>query len=216
MRDNERNEKGAAMSDERPQDLALGDGALAMSPAVADRTLRRLQWLRWGSMRWLAPLAIVALAAVAIATSHTPWEGQSRTFAVAGIVAALALVAAAGMRGGVVVALAIAGAVVFAASEGREPGFGMAHGWRCTAMEWAVAAGPLAALFWYSRREVLRFAPSTVAAVAAAGAMGGDAVLHVLCTGTELAPHVWLFHFGGLLVIALAAGLIAKRGRVSP
>lgn len=194
----------------RPTDLALSGADVAMPRAVAERAMCRLRWVRWGALRWLLPVVVAASLGVAIAGSHAPWEGNARGLALVGIAVAVTLIVTAGMMGTLVVAFAVMGASALAASEGRLPGFAAEHGWRCTLTEWAVAAGPLVALWWYSRREVLRFAPMTVAAVAAAGALAADAALHVLCPGKDLAPHVWLFHFGGFVAITLGAGLIAR------
>lgn len=200
---------GALLSEERPRDLALGGGDFTAPPEVAVRALRRLRWSRWGALRVLLPAAVLAMVAGAIAGARSPWQGDARVPAVIGIAVALGLVVAAGMMGRVTLALAFGGALAFAALEGRAPGAAFEHGWRCTLIEWAVAAGPLAALWWYARREVLQFAPLTVAAVAAGGAFAGDAALHVLCGARELVGHVWLFHFGGLLLAAALAATVA-------
>lgn len=195
----------------RPTDLRLPPATLMLPPALAERILRRLRWARWGAMRWLSPLALATMVGVTIVGSHTPFQGDARILAVSGIAFAGLLTVATGTMSALAIGLVLVSAIGLAASEGRMFGLAAEHGWRCTLTEWVVAAGPLAALWWYSRREVLRFSPLTVAAVAAVGAFAGDAALHVLCLGTMLAPHVWLFHFGGLVAIVAAAALLARR-----
>jgi hypothetical protein len=72
------------------------------------------------------------------------------------------------------------------------------------------AALPLAALMSMTRRASFASSPQTAAAIAAAGALLGQAALHLTCQAHDQRSHLWVFHTGAL-VVAIMAGLAAGR-----
>jgi hypothetical protein len=53
--------------------------------------------------------------------------------------------------------------------------------------------------------------PGALAQAAAAGALAGQAALHLGCSMHAQAPHLWVFHVGGVALAALAGWLVESR-----
>src|SRR5213075_415824 len=127
-------------------------------------------------------------AAAAIAAFWVPFlfsrhrEPEAWTAALAVLALATALAATAGaLKAGALVALAASAGFAFAA--GGVPGFPSALatqlGVDCFIVEMVSAAMPLGAAAWLARRGNLQ--PGALAQAAAAGALAGQALLHVTC-----------------------------------
>ena len=78
------------------------------------------------------------------------------------------------------------------------------------AIELFAAVVPLAAtaaLLWRRRVAV---GASLYAAVATAGALAGQAALHLTCPVRTAGEHLFVFHTGGILLAALVGALVAR------
>src|SRR5207253_2978471 len=75
----------------------------------------------------------------------------------------------------------------------------------CTSFELIGAALPLAAAAWAWRKNPQ---PGALAQAAAAGALAGQAALHLACPGRHDAMHLWMFHVSGVLLAAVAGWLL--------
>jgi hypothetical protein len=165
----------------------------------------------------LLPLAAFAAAVIATvaARSHS---GSPRDW-IAGAVLALAAVGLAALspRGGGVAAAAVVVSALFAVA-GRGPGpLALDEGLMCLATELAAAAVPLLAAVALARRGRLAGA-GHLAAVAAAGALAGQAALEITCHAGHASAHLLAFHVGGVFAAALLGALAGLRAgpRVSP
>lgn len=185
----------------------------APRPAPAASALRRASAQIVSELRWLSRQPAVRAGAVAagwlcllLVERHRAPDG----WLVSALVAGAAALIAAYLRG----LLAPAGALLLSAAlalyAGREPGLAPVTGVVCMLMELVVAVFPLAAVFWLVRKTGSR-APEAVVPAAVAGALAGQAGLHLTCPAHSFWGHVWAFHFTGVAVAALAAGLWTKR-----
>jgi hypothetical protein len=178
----------AVLAELRPARPGLRDGALRAGAALAG---------------FLVPLLIAR---------HRDTEAWGA--ALATVVGATALAATAGaLRAGALVALAASAG--FALAAGGVPGFapggdGMAAalGAECLVVELLSAALPLAAAAWMFRRDPR---PGSLAQAAAAGALAGQAALHLGCSAHASAPHLWVFHVGGVALAALVGWIVESR-----
>jgi integral membrane sensor domain MASE1 len=84
-----------------------------------------------------------------------------------------------------------------------------ATGVQCIMHELVNAAVPLVALALWRRTEGLSRAG--VVGLAAAGALAGDAALHVSCSAADSVLHLLVFHVGGVALAAALAASIAGR-----
>lgn len=173
--------------------------------------LRELRPARWG----LATAAAIAAFAVPVLFArHREWEGWSAALVV--LAAATALSATSGLwKAGAWVAVAASAGFAFAA--GGVPGFPSGGagfvprvGIDCFALEVLGGAFTAAAAWWVARRDV-----QSLGAAAAAGALAAQAALHISCSARDVAPHLWLFHVGGVVAAAVAAWGIEQRLYVS-
>jgi hypothetical protein len=190
---------------------ALGRSSL---PAPSAGALRRasapiLRELRPTSSWGLRAGAALAAAAVPVLFArHHDWEGWAAAAIV--LAAATALSATAGLwKAGAWVALAASAG--FALAAGGVPGFPRAGaglvpsvGLDCFGLE--ILGGALAAVV--ALRGAAR---GSVAAAAAAGALAAQAALHVACSAHLQAPHLWLFHVGGVAVAAALGFVLQQR-----
>lgn len=184
-------------------------------PAPAPAALRRasapiLSQLRPARPRWIwlsAAAVVPGFLLPLFLKVHL--DGESWTAALAALLLAGLLAAAAGaLRGGALVVLAAAAA--FALAAGGVPGLPVgrvlyAGELDCTFFELAAAALPLAATAWVFRGNRM---PGALATAAAAGALAGQAALHVGCPGSHSPVHLWVFHVGGVAAAALLGWLV--------
>ena len=189
--------------------------AKAELPQPSSRALRRasapilaeLTPSRWAT-RALA--ALLAFAVPLLFSRHREVEGWAAAAVVLALAAALS--ASAGvLRAGAWVA--IAASAGFAVAAGGIPGLpatagglAMRIGIDCLALE-LVGAGLAAALvLWKAGVSGVSFAPT-----AAAGALAAQAALHIACSAHARAPHLWIFHVGGVVAAALAGWMVQSR-----
>jgi len=135
-------------------------------------------------------------------------QGGGRLWAQAAAALALAVVVGASvLRLGVrAVGIALLISVLFAlvAGEGRE----LAHGY-CLVAEIVAASFALGPTLWIAARRAWPTSPGFLAAVAAAGALAGQAALNLLCPARDALPHLLAFHTGGVLLAALFGAALA-------
>jgi hypothetical protein len=142
---------------------------------------------------WTAALVVAALSALLAATA-----GVLRAGALVGIAASAAFAVAAG------------GAPGFAFA-GQMGGLAAGLGVECLVAELVSAALPLAAAAWVFRRNPR---PGALVQAAVAGALAGQAALHIGCSAHAQSAHLWVFHVGGV-VLAAFAGWLLERRRIS-
>jgi hypothetical protein len=146
--------------------------------------------------------------------------GRSRSSAPADWLLAAALwatslvVAAASMQAprlaGLAAVLAALGAAALSGAGGPlAPTLGM----ECVVTELASAAIVVGAVWLVVRGGTTSPARTAIAAVAAAGALAGNAALQVTCAAHTAVPHALAFHVGGVLFAMVAATLLWPRAR---
>ena len=163
--------------------------------------------------RWIWPAAAAAVAAFCVPillSRQLDREGLAAALVV--LIAATLLAGTAGvLRAGALVTLAASAG--FALAAGGVP-VGLLStpvhlgGIDCAVLELAAAALPLAATAWMFRRRSL---PGALATAAAAGALAGQAALHLGCPGNHSALHLWVFHVGAVAAAALLGFLVEGR-----
>src|SRR5207302_3624825 len=85
-------------------------------------------------------------------------------------------------------------------------------GIECVAIELFAGAWPFAAAALSRGMAARPGAAGPAAALAAAGALAGQAALHLTCPVAHALPHLLVFHLGGV-VLASFAGALAFRAR---
>jgi hypothetical protein len=178
--------------------------ALARASAPILRSLRPTPW-------WLrAGAALAAFAIPVLFSRHSDWEGWAA--ALLALVLATALSATAGaLRAGAWVALAASAG--FAIAAGGIPGFGgdgeglvAQAGVHCFGLEMLGGALGAGLVIWRQG-----WGASSLPAAAAAGALAAQAALHLTCSAHAEAPHLWVFHTGGVAAAALVAWALQSR-----
>jgi len=159
-------------------------------------------WLVVGLMTGVA-----AVLSAAASRSHAP---LGRAWLEAGVVAAAAcgLALLAGRRGMLAAGLAVVAAFAMALLAGAG-GPLAAMQLRCSMHEIATAVIPVVALLRLGPTGTIARAP--LIGVAAAGALAGDAALHVACPDAGSLAHVLVFHVGGVVATLGIAALGAER-----
>ena len=176
-------------------------------PAPGRAALRRASQQIVSELAWLARQPAVRAGAVLLAwvslvalAGHRAPDGWPASIALAG---AAALIAAfLGALPAAAAALALAAA--FIAATGGWPGLAPGTGVECFLIEQVAALVPLLAVLWLARKTGGGPARALVPA-AAAGALAGDAALHLACPARHASAHLWAFHFSGILVATLVA-----------
>ena len=163
--------------------------------------------------RWIWPAAAAAIAAFSVPILLSQQLDRE------GIGAALIVLLAATLLAGTASALRAGALVTLAASAG----FALAAGGvpvalfrtpvhiggiDCLFNELVAAALPLLATAWMFRRRLF---PGSLATAAAAGALAGQAALHIGCSGSHSAAHRWVFHVGGVAAAALLGWVVEGR-----
>ena len=132
------------------------------------------------------------------AEGATVWLGA----AVVGLGAVVA--ALAGVRLGGRIALAAAGAsALFALFAGTGADVGLERGMPCMGSELFAGFVALGVAWAIRSRQGELVGPGFLGAVAAAGALAGQAALNVTCHVRDALPHLLVFHTGGVIVAAL-------------
>jgi hypothetical protein len=108
--------------------------------------------------------------------------------------------------GAALLATLVAAAPALAASPGA---LALATGVQCVAHELLTAALPLVALVLF--RRTAGISRAALVGIAAAGALVGDAALHVSCSAASSVIHVLVFHVGGVALAAALTFVIAGR-----
>jgi len=183
----------------RPSPKAL---ARASEPIL--RAMRSTPW----SLR--AAAALAAFAIPVLFSRHRDWEGWAAALVALALATALSATAGA-IRAGAWVALAASAG--FAIAAGGIPGFEgagegvIAHlGIECFGLELLGAALATGLVLWREGRLA-----GSLPAAAAAGALAAQAALHLVCAAHAEAPHLWVFHTGGVAAAALAGWALQSR-----
>ena len=191
--------------------------AQALRRAAAPVLAELLPPLPRGAWAARGGAAIAAFALLLLVARHRDAEGWTAAILIAALASALAATAGV-LRAGALVAVAAAAA--FALAAGGAPGFALAGqmgglaprvGAECLLAELLAAGLPFAAAAWTFRRSPRA---GSLAQAAAAGALAGQAALHLGCPAHAQAAHLWVFHVGGVALAALA-GWIAEGRLVS-
>jgi hypothetical protein len=178
----------------------------AASPILAELTPSR--WpLRAGA-------ALAAFAIPLLFSRHRDLEGWAAALVVLALATALSATAGA-LRSGAWVALAASAGFAIAAGgipgfADAEPGLAVRTGLDCLALELTGGAAAAALVLWRSGASA-----AFPAATAAAGALAAQAALHLTCTAHAQAPHLWVFHAGGVAGAALAGWMLQRRFHLS-
>lgn len=158
----------------------------------------------------LVPLAAFAAAAIATVGARAHSGSPRDWIAGAALVLGAVALAALSARGVLVAVAAVVASALFAIAGGERGPLEPAEGLVCLATELATAAVPLLVAVALARRGRVSGA-GDLAAVAAAGALAGQAALEVTCGAGHAASHVLAFHVGGVLAAALLGALAGLR-----
>lgn len=161
-----------------------------------------------GHGRLIAAIALASIAGVVISRYHAPFGFAWIAAGVLTLVAC-ALVPFTRKRGAVIVLLALASAALPLLFTQQQALTWLPH-LPCVIHELAAAALAVTALsIWHKDRSSR--SPSSVAGVAALGALAGDASLHIACRSSNELLHVLVFHVGGVAAAAAFAAIYAAR-----
>jgi hypothetical protein len=163
----------------------------------------------WRARVIFASSVVLAFGTLAALSRQRALDPES--WIAAGAAAALAALLASLSSAGLSVALgavAVSAALVLLASAGAE--LSPLLGIKCMAIELFAACWPFAAAS-LSRGVVTRpGSASAAAALAAAGALAGQASLHLTCEARHALPHLLAFHLGGVVLASLAGALVLR------
>jgi len=183
----------------------LGEAALARAE---QRALAALDFLeapsRWSERIVLGASGLAVFGVLVAIAKNRAMDGPSVAAAVA--VAVLAALFAGQMRSpgaGLVVVASCAASAAFAALASSATGLVPLVGVKCVAIELFAAAWPLGAAALAKDLVRRPGSPWATAALAASGALAGQAALHLTCPVRFAEPHLAVFHAGGVLLAAL-------------
>jgi hypothetical protein len=165
--------------------------------------------------RWTLPLALATLGAGALLVLLARrLPGLGPIWLEGAIAAGLAAAAAwtAAWTGKLAWGICAAGSAFLSAYAASGAGLEVAIGLKCVALELLAASIPLATALLLVRGGSLSASWALFAGVSAAGALAGHAALHLACPVRTAAPHLFVFHTGGVL-LAVLLGLSAWRLR---
>lgn len=167
-----------------------------------------------------APALGVAITFLVLALAAKHRSGDGRVWMEAGAAAALAVGATASSRHRARLSLAVvslASVALVASAGGPWTGAPALAGAKCVVFELLASAVPLGFVVHgvLRRRHVAGRVES--AAFAGAGALAGQAALHVSCPDHASSPHLLPFHLGGVLLAAGVGAMLAVflEGRVT-
>lgn len=161
-----------------------------------------------GHGRLIGMIALASVAGVLLARYHAPF---GVAWLAAGVLTMLAcaLVPLTKKRGLVIAGVALASAALPLLFT-QQSALAWLPNLPCVVHELATAAVAVTALLVWHKDRASR-SPSSVAGVAALGALAGDASLHIACPASNQLWHVLVFHVGGVAVAAAFAGIFAAR-----
>jgi len=177
--------------------------------AEMDREDRLRPAARWSTRLILAASLLLAFGALSALSRHRAMDPQS--WVVAGAAAVLAAVMAGLSNTGWSVALGVNGAsAALVLLAGAGTGVSALIGIKCVAIELFAATWPFAAAALSRGIAARPSAAGPAAALAAAGALAGQASLHLTCPAAHALPHLLLFHLGGVVLASLAGALVLR------
>jgi hypothetical protein len=157
----------------------------------------------------MATISAGAALATPFALHHHLHASSAALGAEAAVTAAALAWLGVGSRTAVAAFAACAVSLVVAALDSASPGLFAAVGVHCLALELFAAAWPLAALA-AARGISSSTSGWTTAALASAGALAGQAALHLTCPERSAAPHLLAFHLGGVVLAAVAGWAVPR------
>jgi hypothetical protein len=178
-----------------------------------DAVLARME--REGPGRgWRASLILAASALLSFGTLSAVARDRAtdlKSWLAAGAAALLAAMLAGASNAGLSVAFgACAASAGLVLLSGAGTGLAPLLGIKCLAIEMFAATWPFGAAV-LSRGAVPRpSAPGAAAALAAAGALAGQASLLLTCPARHAIPHLLAFHVGGVLLASVAGALVLR------
>jgi hypothetical protein len=196
--------------------LALLDGlpAAAEPPAASLRAASRLVLGRLATRVVPSHLLVVLLPSlcvilVAMAKHRAPGVGP---WVQSGLLVAASLISLALLR---VLGAGAAGFALGASVLATVPGWGpgsleVRHGVACVLTELGVATAAAALTAWVVVRHRSRYPAPALVGTAVAGALTGQAALHLSCPSGSAGLHLLAFHVGGVVLAALMARLVAQ------
>jgi len=157
---------------------------------------------------WVVPVPALAAAWAVLLLLARSQATDTENWMVSAVVllCALGLVALALRTGTVALVLALGASLGLSFGTGNSDGFELLHGVKCVVTELVAAAAPYAALFFTVMRGQA-VSVRSCAAVAAAGALGGQAALHITCPELAHTPHLIATHVAGVVLAALLGTL---------
>jgi hypothetical protein len=163
---------------------------------------------RWGNSIWnlLPALAVVATWVALLVRQTGMLVGL---IGLVGFAAVRASDALGWLSAAAIVATSLGVAVSQGLHELSGPLGGLA-GFNCSRMELLVAVFPLVIALLAPRITGRAPSASVCAAAAAAGALVGQGALRLLCPLHDSAPHLLVFHVGGVLLAAGAGALVSQ------
>jgi hypothetical protein len=188
--------------------------ASGRAPAAAEGRVPHRAQAGPGRRVAVALLAVVGLAALLVLVARQPSIAPG-DWAVAGglTLGAIGLAALVRRLTARFAASAVSASLVAALVRGGAGSWDLAGGLECLITEVAAAAG-LVTVGWLAARR--RLDPGDLGVWAVAGALAGDAALHVTCGAHGSLTHLALFHVGGVLLTAVLAIWAARRARGVP
>jgi hypothetical protein len=186
---------------------AASPAALERAAAPARADLARPERPR----AWPAVAVVAAGALAAVLAKHRALDPASLAVAAAGLAASLLAVVLLPWRRGVAAGFAVLASLALVAAAGTGGPLDPLVGSKCTFLELLGATLPLGATAFLLRQRRGAGGAALFATAAAAGALAGQAGLHLTCPDRLSAPHLLVFHVGGVF-LAVAMGWLLPFG----
>ena len=177
--------------------------------AEMDREDRARPAPHWRAQLIFAASVLLAFGTLSAVSRHRAMDPES--WIVAGSAAVLAALLAGVSNAGLSVALGVnAAALALILVAGAGTGMSALVGIKCVAIELFAATWPFAAAALSRGMAARPSAAGPAAALAAAGALAGQASLHLTCPAAHALPHLLVFHLGGVVLASLAGALVLR------
>ncbi|HYV65371.1 MAG TPA: hypothetical protein VE964_03950 [Myxococcales bacterium] len=177
--------------------------------AEMDREDRARAVPNWRSRLIFAASVLLAFGTLSALSRHRAMDAES--WIVAGAAAVLAALLAGLSNTGLSVALGVnAASAALVLLAGAGTGVSALVGIKCMAIELFAATWPFAAAALSRGMAARPSAAGPAAALAAAGALAGQASLHLTCPDAHALPHLLVFHLGGVVLASLAGALVLR------